>query len=84
MAHALNVKNPEAHRLAQAIAALTGDTLTDAVTDALRERLDSLQRRKRKASVQEMLSIADRIATHVRVPYVDHGELLYDEQGLPK
>ena len=35
----LNVKNPEAHRLAAAIARETGETLTRVVTEALRERL---------------------------------------------
>jgi antitoxin VapB len=80
----LNVKNPEAHRLAQAIANMTGDNLTHAVTEALRERYERLQSRQGKASVEEMLSIADRVATQVKRPYVDHAELLYDDQGLPK
>jgi antitoxin VapB len=34
----LNFKDPEAHRLSQAIAKATGQTLTRAVTEALRER----------------------------------------------
>jgi antitoxin VapB len=34
----LNVKDPEAHRPAQAIARETGETMTRAVTEALRER----------------------------------------------
>ncbi len=80
----LNVKDPEAHRLALAIAGLTGEKLTHAVTTALRERLERLQRRHRKASVEELLAIADRAAAHVRRPYVAHAELLYDEHGLPK
>jgi antitoxin VapB len=80
----LNVKNPEAHRLAQAIANMTGDNLTHAVTEALRERHERLQSRQGKASVEEMLAIADRVAAQVKRPYVDHGELLYDEHGLPK
>ena len=80
----LNVKNPEAHRLAQAIADMTGDNLTHAVTEALRECYERLQRRQGKASVEEMLSIADRVAAQVKHPYVDHAELLYDEHGLPK
>lgn len=80
----LNVKNPEAHRLAQAIANITGDNLTHAVTEALRERYERLQSRQGKASVEEMLSIADRVAARVKRPYVDHAELLYDEHGLPK
>jgi antitoxin VapB len=79
----LNVKDPEAHRLAQAIAQETGETMTRAVTEALRERYERLQRR-RKATVEELLAIADRAAAHVKRPYVDHAELLYDEHGLPK
>ena len=39
----LNVKDPEAHRLAQAIAQATGETMTRAVTEALRERYERLQ-----------------------------------------
>lgn len=35
---ALNIKNAQAHRLAQALADATGMTLTEAVTDALRLR----------------------------------------------
>ena len=80
----LNVKDPEAHRLAQAIARETGKTMTRAVTDALREYHGRLQRRRAKASVEELRAIAARAATHVTRPYVDHAELLYDERGLPK
>lgn len=35
----LNTKNPKARALADALIALTGETLKDAVTIALRERL---------------------------------------------
>jgi antitoxin VapB len=34
--------------------------------------------------VQELLAIADRAAAHVKRPYSDHADLLYDENGLPK
>lgn len=36
---ALNIKSDEAHRLAKSLAEATGQTLTDAVTSALRERV---------------------------------------------
>lgn len=36
---ALNIKNEEAHALAARVARLTGESLTEAVTTALRERL---------------------------------------------
>jgi len=80
----LNVKDPEAHRLAQAIAQETGETMTRAVTEALRERYKRLQHRRSKASVEELRAIAKRAAAHVKRPYLDHAELLYDEHGLPK
>lgn len=80
----LNVKDPEAHRLAQAISRETGETLTHAVTEALRERYERLERRKSKARVEELLAIAKRASAQVKRPYLDHAELLYDERGLPK
>ena len=80
----LNIKNPEAYRLAQAIADATGETLTHAVTEALRERYAKIEGRRSKASVGEILAIADRVAVHVKGPYADHAELLYDKNGLPK
>src|SRR3546814_7126728 len=65
----LNVKDPEAHRLAQAIAQATGQSMTRVVTEALRERFARIERQKSKASVAELLTIADRAATHVKRPY---------------
>jgi antitoxin VapB len=80
----LNIKDPEAHRLAQAIARATGETMTHVVTEALRERFARLQDRQKRASPEELLSLADRIAADLKRPYPDHAELLYDEGGLPK
>lgn len=80
----LNIKDPEAHRLAQAIAHETGETMTRAVTEALRERYQRLQKRKGKASVKELLAIAERASADLKRPYLDHAEFLYDEHGLPK
>lgn len=80
----LNIKDPEAHRLAQAIATATGQSMSRVVTDALRERYAQLEKQKGKASVDELLTIANRAAAHLKQPYIDHAELLYDEDGLPK
>ena len=80
----LNVKDPEAHRLAQAIAQATGETMTHTVTEALRERYERLQSRRGKASVKELLTIAKRASDQVKGPYLDHAEFFYDERGLPK
>jgi antitoxin VapB len=80
----LNVKDPEAHRLARAIARETGETLTRAVTEALRERHERLRRRDPAALAADIRAIADRAAAHIKRPYVDHAKLLYDKHGLPK
>jgi antitoxin VapB len=80
----LNVKDPEAHRLAQAIAQATGQSMTRVVTDALREKLAGIEAMRGRASVEELLAIAGRAAVHVPQRYRDHAELLYDENGLPK
>jgi antitoxin VapB len=80
----LNIKDPEAHRLAQQIARATGETMTRVVTEALRERLSRLEQRSALASVEELLAIAKRAASHIKRPYVDHADLLYDEHGLPR
>ena len=80
----LNIKDAEAHRLAQAISRATGESMTSVVKEALRERYARIEHRKGRASVEELLAIADRAAAYVKRPYVDHDELLYDENGLPK
>ena len=80
----LNIKDPEAHRLAAAIALETGETMTHVVTEALRERFERMPNRRTKASVEELHAIAVRIASLVKGPVPDHGEYLYDEHGLPK
>ena len=78
------MKDPEAHRLAEAISEVTGESMTRAVTQALRERYERLQARRGKASVGELLAIADRAAMHSKGRIVDHAEYLYDARGLPK
>jgi len=70
--------------LAQAISRATGQSMTQVVRDALRERFAKIDQRNARASVQELLAIADRAAAHVRRPYPNHGDLLYDDNGLPK
>lgn len=80
----LNIKDPEAHRLAQAISRATGESMTSVVKEALLERYARIEHRKGRASVEELLAIADRAAAYVKHPYADHDELLYDENGLPK
>jgi antitoxin VapB len=80
----LNVKDPEAHRLAQAIARETGETITSAVTQALRERYERLRRPDPEVLAADIRAIAARAAAHIKRPYLDHADFLYDQTGLPK
>jgi antitoxin VapB len=78
------IESPEAQQFALAIASHTGKRVTDVVTDALRGEFERLpKKREGKASLEELLAIADRIAALDRGPKDDHGEWLYDENGLP-
>ena len=80
----LNIKDPEAHRLAQAIAQVTGETMTRVVTEALRERYERTRKGDPEALAADIRAIAKRAGAHIKPPYPDHAELLYDEHGLPK
>jgi antitoxin VapB len=83
---ALNIRNDEAERLAAALARLTGESKTEAVTRALRDRLDRLRRGKAKRRLADEL---DEIARHCsRLPVRDGRSadeiLQYDDRGLPR
>ena len=83
----LNIKNDETRQLASELARLTGETMTGAVTVALRERLDREKRhRGADALARELHAIGQRCASLLRPgpSAIEHGDLLYDEQGLPK
>ena len=85
----LNIKNKTAHQLAAKLAKMTGESMSEAVTQALRERIERVQhsREDREALVQRLLEIGAEIASHLEEPYrsMDHADLLYDkETGLPK
>ncbi|HEX9637669.1 MAG TPA: type II toxin-antitoxin system VapB family antitoxin [Acidobacteriota bacterium] len=83
---ALNIRNQEAERLATALAKLTGETKTEAVIRAIRDRLDRLRRERGRRRLADEL---DQIALHcAALPVLDSREadqiLGYDEHGLPR
>lgn len=82
----LNIKNDEAHRLAQELASLTGESMATAVTEAVRERLDRIRRERERPLSERLLSIGKECAAHLKEPFrsTEHGDLLYDENGLPR
>lgn len=82
---ALSIKDPEAVRLARAVAQFTGETMTQAVITALRERL---AREERKAQtidtlVDEVMQIGRHFAALPVLDQRDLDDMLYDENGLP-
>lgn len=82
----MNIKNEETHRLARELAALTGESMTAAVAEAVRERLERVRRERGRSLADELVAIGKDCAAHLREPYrfADHGDLLYDERGLPR
>lgn len=82
---ALSIKDPEADRLARELAAKTGETLTEAVVVALRERLARQTGRARVVPLREELAaIRQRCSA---LPVLDQrtaDEIIgYDDEGLP-
>ena len=81
----LTIKDPEAHKLARKIAKQTGETISRAITVALRERVSRLARvRNRVTTATELLAIGRRCAATLKRKPASHAALLYDESGLPK
>lgn len=82
---ALSIKDPEADRLAREVAKATGETLTAAIVQALRERLQRVRRARGPKLADELLAIGRRCASlPVRDPRRAGDILGYDEHGLPR
>jgi antitoxin VapB len=83
---ALNIKNKEAEKLVHELAEITGESMTTAVTEAVRERLERVRSERGKGLAERLLKIGKDCASHLHEPYrsVDHGDLLYDEKGMPR
>ncbi|TVQ29936.1 MAG: antitoxin [Geminicoccaceae bacterium] len=84
---ALSIDDPEADRLARALAKLTGESLTESVTVALRERLArEAERRGRSHDLRQRLEALAHRARRLPV-YDDRSAdaiIGYDERGLPR
>lgn len=82
----LNLKNPDTHRLARELASLTGESMTEAVTLAVRERIDRLRQKEAGSLSERLLAIGRLCSLHLSEPFrsVEHGDLLYGKDGLPK
>ena len=82
---ALNIKNPEADRLARELAARTGETITQTVIAALRERLERERANSPLSLKDEIMAISRRCAALPRRTGRSADEIIgYDEHGLPR
>jgi antitoxin VapB len=88
----LNIKDPEVHEMAREIAAIHGISMTGAVREALREKLDKDRAEKNSPTLEEkrkydlLMDFANECALLVPEPIHswDIDAYLYDEDGLPK
>ncbi|HEX5319606.1 MAG TPA: type II toxin-antitoxin system VapB family antitoxin [Stellaceae bacterium] len=82
----LNIKNREACRLVEELSELTGETMTGAITVAVRERLERIRREHKGDLAARLLEIGRDCAKRLGPGHssADHGDLLYGEDGLPR
>jgi antitoxin VapB len=82
----MNIKNKEANQLARQLSKLTGESLTTAVTEAVRERLDRVRGEHGVDLAERLLLIGRDCAAHLKEPFrsIDHDDMLYNDRGLPK
>lgn len=82
----LNIKNEATVALIRELASLTGESQTTAVTRAVQERLDRLRREHGPRLADQLLAIGVDCAARLKEPVrsIDHGDLLYGDDGLPR
>ena len=85
---ALNIRDPEVHRLARAVADATGETMTEAVRHALRDRLAAIGDAGSVEQERRFRAIMERGRRFRALPAADPRPLDeivgYDENGLPR
>lgn len=92
MATQLNIKSAEARHLAERLAEESGESITQAVTEALRLRLQTIRReqarlpdpmRERELEFYEIVE-GSRERWKGGMTSADYDDLMYDEYGLPR
>lgn len=82
----LNIKNERTHHLVRQLARATGESMTAAVEKAVEERLERIRKTGEDGLAERLMKTAKECGPLWKEPYrsIDHGDLLYDEKGLPK
>ncbi|HTB65346.1 MAG TPA: type II toxin-antitoxin system VapB family antitoxin [Steroidobacteraceae bacterium] len=83
---ALNIRSPETEALAAELARLTGETKTEAVTKAVRDRLERVKRARHRRSLADELDTIGKecAALPLLDPRLPDEIVGYDEHGLPR
>lgn len=85
---AINIKSADAEKLVRELAELTGESITDAIHGAVRERL-TRERLRKLGAVERSWSRVERIQQRIQALPLMEGRspddlLAYDERGLPR
>jgi antitoxin VapB len=83
---AISIKSPEADRLARQLAATTGESITVAITVAMRERLEREERKResKRLLLDDIMAIANHCASLPVLDSRSEDEIMgWDENGLP-
>lgn len=82
----LNIKNEETERLARELSTLTGESMTAAIRESVRARLERVRGERGAGLANRLVAIGRDCAAHLKdsVRSQDHADLLYDEKGLPR
>jgi len=79
----MNIKSEQAHKMARELALLTGESLTEAVTIAIQERLQRLRPPHKPPMSERLRRIRQECGPRLHgLP--DHAVILYGEDGLPR
>jgi len=81
---AISIRNEKAEKLAREVSLLTGESLTQAITHSLEERLNRLKGRKTAIDLrQEIMLISDRCKSLPDIDPRKSDEILgYDKDGV--
>ena len=81
---ALSIKNSQAEKLAREVAAISGESLTQAITHALEERLERLSGRRSATDIrQEIMAVSQRCSSLSDIDKRSPDEILgYNQSGI--
>jgi antitoxin VapB len=84
---ALSIKDHKTDQLARKISQLTGESLTEAIQHSLEARLLTLEKNNKKGiDLKKIQEIQARVRSKLPkgANSLDHGDFLYDKNGLPR